>query len=86
MAINAVITQPKLIVANTSQLTTTQSNAPVSLKNNGASISQQYLHTLLDVDASHAADGDTIIYNANTGKYDLATVAIGGASLDGGSF
>jgi lipopolysaccharide export system protein LptA len=86
MAINAVITQPRLIIANTSQITSTQSNAPISLKNNVASVSQNYLHNLLDVDASNPVDGDTLIYNANTGKYDVAPISIGSAVLDGGSF
>jgi len=61
-------------------------NTPVTLKNNGASVNQNYLSHLLDVDASHPVDGDTIVYNANTGKYDVAAPTIGNAILDGGTF
>jgi len=86
MAINAVIQRPNLIIANTVQLTTTQSNPPIDLKNNNAGISQNYLSHLLDVSVPNPTDGEVLTYNANTGKYDLAPVAVGNAILDGGSF
>ena len=89
MAINAVITQPRVINANTSQLVSSQANPPIALKNNVSSLNQNYLHNLLDVDqvtSAHPADGDTLVYNANTGKYDVAPISIQNASLDGGSF
>ena len=61
---------------------------PVSLKNNPASVSQNYLSHLLDVSINVPQDGQVLTYNANTGKYDLApvTATINGATVDGGSF
>jgi hypothetical protein len=61
---------------------------PVNLKNNPASVSQNYLSHLLDVSITVPQDGQVITYNANTGKYDLATFTanVSGTTLDGGSF
>ena len=86
MAINAVIKRPNLIIANTVPLTKTQSNPAIELKNNSSGVSQNYLSHLLDVNVDHPTDGQVLTYNAETGKYDLETVQIGDASLDGGSF
>ena len=86
MAINAVIRRPSVIIANTAAITTTQSNPPIDLKNNPNSISQNYLSHLLDVVADHPADGDTLVYNANTGKYDVAPITINKVDIDGGTF
>jgi hypothetical protein len=63
-------------------------NNPVSLKNNQASVNQNYLSHLLDVSIPNPVDGQVLTYNANTGKYDLApvTATINGATVDGGSF
>jgi len=84
--INATIRRPNLIVANTVPLTTTQSNPPLSLKNNGASLNQNYIHNLLDVVEDHPSDGATLVYNANTHKYEVKNITISVTSLDGGSF
>lgn len=86
MAIQAVIKRPNLIVANTTALTTTQSNPPISLKNNLAGINQNYLHNLLDVVEDHPEDGATLVYNANTDKYEVKTITVSATSLDGGTF
>jgi hypothetical protein len=86
MAITAVIKRPNLIIANTTPLTTTQSNPAIELKNNSSGVSQNYLSHLLDVTVDHPTDGQVLTYNANTGKYDLSTINIGEASLDGGNF
>jgi len=88
MAINATIKSPRLIVANTSALVSSQAQPPIDLKNNGSSVSQQYLASLLDVSINAPVDGQVLTYNANTGKYDLApvTATINGATVDGGSF
>jgi len=85
MAITAVIKKIPAIIANTVPLTTSQSNPPIELKNNLAGVSQNYFAKLSDVDATHVADGDTIIYNANTNKYVVQPLTISG-SIDGGSF
>ena len=84
MAINASIK----IIANSSSLVSSQSQPPIALKNNGASVSQQYLSHLLDVSITNPTDGQVLIYNANTGKYDLTTFTanVSGTTLDGGSF
>jgi hypothetical protein len=84
MAINAVIRRPNAIVANTSAITSTQSNPPIDLKNNPSSIAQNYLSHLLDVSIVNPVDGDVLTYNANTGKYDLAPVTA--TNVDGGTF
>lgn len=86
MTINAVIKRPNLIVANTTALTTTQSEPAISLKNNSASISQNFVHNLLDVVEANPADGDTLIYNANTHKYVVSQIQVSVLSIDGGSF
>ena len=80
MAINATI------IANTSALVSSQSVPPIVLKNNPSSVSQNYLSHLLDVVADHPVDGDTVIYNANTGKYDIAPPNFSSVTIDGGTF
>ena len=84
--INATIRRPNLIVANTVGLTTTQSNPAISLKNNPSSLNQNYIHNLLDVVEDHPVDGSTLVYNANTHKYEVKQITINVTSLDGGSF
>jgi len=86
MTITAVITKPNLIRANTAPLTTTQSNPPIDLKNNVASISQNYIHNLLDVVEDHPQTGYTLVYNETTNKYDVKELIVTVASLDGGNF
>jgi hypothetical protein len=84
--INAVIKRPNLIVANTVPLTTSQSNAPVTLKNNGSSINQNYIHSLLDVVEDHPQNGATLVYNSTTNKYEVKQVTAVVTGLDGGLF
>ena len=86
MAINVTINTPRIINANSSALVSSQSQPPIDLKNNVGGVNQNYLHNLLDVVATNPVDGDTLIYNANTGKYDVAPISIGSAILDGGGF
>ena len=86
MSVVAVIKRPNLILANAVPLMTTQSNPAVELKNNSSGVSQNYLSHLLDVNIDHPVDGQVLSYNANTGKYDLTSIQIGEASLDGGNF
>ena len=86
MAINATITRPRGIVANTSSLITTQSNSPIDLKNNGASLTQNYVHNLFDVVENDPQDGYTLVYNANTNKYEVKSINITVGSIDGGTF
>jgi len=86
MSIQAVVRRPNLIVANTTALTTTQSNPPLSLKNNVPGISQNYLHNLLDVVEDHPTDGATLVYNANTHKYEVKTLTVEATAVDGGTF
>jgi hypothetical protein len=61
-------------------------NNPVSLKNNVPGISQNYLHNLLDVVEDNPADGATLVYNANTHKYEVRTITVEANALDGGTF
>jgi hypothetical protein len=85
MTITAVIKRPNQIIANTTGLTTTQSNPPLTLS--GGPISQVYVHNLLDVVESNPADQSTLVYNANTHKYEVKVLNVSsGIALDGGSF
>ena len=86
MAITAVVKRPNLIVANTVALTTTQSNSPITLKNNISDVNQNYIHSLLDVVEDHPVDGSTLIYNSSTHKYEVKPIVIQVTGLDGGSF
>jgi hypothetical protein len=81
MSITAVIKKPTLIRANTTSLTTTQSNPELTLRT--TPVSQQYLHSLLDVVESNPASGDTLVYNSTTHKYEVKPVL---ANIDGGTF
>jgi hypothetical protein len=83
MSITAIIKKTTSIVANTTAITRTQSQPAIELKNNVPSISQNYLHNLLDVKADDPADGYTLVYNANTRTYDVTSFA---KDIDGGSF
>ena len=80
MGITAVIR----IIANTSAITSTQSNPPIELKNNPSNLQQNYLSHLLDVSIDNPVDREVLTYNANTGKYDLTPVTV--SSIDGGTF
>jgi hypothetical protein len=62
------------------------SGSPVSLKNNLASVSQNYIHNLLDVVEINPVDGATLVYNATTDKYEVKQITVSATSLDGGSF
>jgi hypothetical protein len=86
MAITAVVKRPNLIVANSVGLTTTQSNSPISLKNNVTGAGQNYIHNILDVIEGQPQDGYTLVYNATLDKYEVKAAVISAASLDGGTF
>lgn len=86
MTITAVIKRPNAIVANTVGLTTTQSNPAIELKNNYPAVNQNYLHNLLDVSENHPQDGDSLVYNSTTQKYEVKPVVISSADIDGGTF
>jgi hypothetical protein len=86
MTINAVIKRPSRIIANTIPLVETQSNPPIVLKNNIPGISQNYLHNLLDVVERNPQEGDTLVYNATTDKYEVKTPEFVNVDLDGGTF
>ena len=86
MSIIAVVKRPNIIVANSAPVTTTQSMPAVSLKNNLAALSQAYLHNLVDVVENNPVDGSTLVYNANTDKYEVKLMDLTNASLDGGGF
>lgn len=61
-------------------------NPPVVLKNNIPGINQNYLHNLLDVVERNPQEGDTLVYNATTDKYEVKPVNISVADIDGGTF
>lgn len=84
MAINATISRPKGIVANTTSLIKSQTNPPIDLKNNGASLTQNYVHNLFDVVEDTPQDGYTLVYNANNHKYEVKSIQI--TKIDGGLF
>ena len=84
--IKATIKSAAHIIANTVPLTKTQSNPPIELKNNVPAVSQSYLHSLLDVTEGQPQDDYTLIYNANTKKYEVRSLPVGEVALDGGNF
>ena len=86
MTITAVIKRPNLIIANTVPLTTTQSNPPIDLKNNITGVGQNYVHNLLDVVENRPQDGDTLVYNSITHKYEVKPVSVNVVDIDGGTF
>jgi len=86
MPIIATIKRPNVIIANTVGLTTTDSNPPIDLKNNITGIAQSYVHNLLDVVENSPVDGSTLVFNANTHKYEVKQITIFVEALDGGSF
>lgn len=86
MTITAVVKRPNIIVANTAPITSTQSMPAISLKNNVTGVAQAYIHNLLDVVEVNPQDGDTLVYNATTDKYEVKPIEIVNASLDGGAF
>lgn len=88
MSITAVVKRPNLIVANSAPITTTQSMPAVTLKNNVPGLSQVYLHNILDVvEGANPQNGATLIYNAQTDKYEVKLLeSEPNLQLDGGSF
>ena len=85
MAINAVIRSPVRINANTSQLVSSQSQPPITLKNS-ISAGAAYLSQLQDVSVQNPVGGEVLTYNAQTGLYDLEPVSITNNTIDGGTF
>jgi len=61
-------------------------NPPVVLKNNIPGINQNYLHNLLDVVERNPQEGDTLVYNATTDKYEVKPPEFVNVDLDGGTF
>lgn len=86
MGITAVIKKHNRIVANTVSLTQTQSNPTIELRSNLPGISQNYLHTLLDVVEQNPRDGYTLIFNETLNKYEVKPLELNNADIDGGSF
>jgi hypothetical protein len=56
-------------------------NNPVSLRS-----SLNYIHSLLDVVETNPQDGDTLVYNSTTNKYEVKPVSVNAVNLDGGTF
>ena len=84
MTISATIQRPTIIKANTYALTSTQSNPDLVLKS--VPVSQNYVHSLLDVVESNPANGSTLVYNAATNKYDVKILPVVVTNIDGGTF
>jgi hypothetical protein len=80
-SIDAVVKTTSKIIANTTTITSSLQGAPAQLKNNV--VSQNYIHTLLDVVEIEPTTGSTLVYNAVTHKYEVKPYSGG---LDGGDF
>lgn len=78
-SIDAVVKITNKIIANTTTITSSLQGAPAELKNNV--VSQNYIHTLLDVVEVEPTTGSTLVYNAITHKYEVKPYSGG---LDGG--
>lgn len=82
MSITATVRTPSTsVVGVVKNPLTGPTNNPVSLKS-----SLNYVHSLLDVLESNPQDGDTLIYNAVTKKYEVKPLSLQNADLDGGGF
>ena len=82
MSITATVRTPSTsVVGVVKNPLTGPTNNPVSLKS-----SLNYVHSLLDVLESNPQDGDTLIYNAVTKKYEVKSLSLQNADLDGGGF
>ena len=82
MSITATVRTPSTsVVGVVKNPLTGPTNNPVSLKS-----SLNYVHSLLDVSESNPQDGDTLIYNAVTKKYEVKPLSLQNADLDGGGF
>ena len=78
-SIEAVVKTTSKIIANTSTVATGLQGAPVELKNNV--VGQNYIHSLLDVVEISPETGSTLMYNAQTRKYEVRPFS---GNLDGG--
>jgi hypothetical protein len=78
-SIEAVVKTTSKIIANTSTVVTGLQGAPVELRNNV--VGQNYIHSLLDVIEVAPQDGSTLMYNAQTRKYEVRPFS---GNLDGG--
>jgi len=75
------------IRANTAALTATAAGASqqaTSLKT--TPVVQDYIHNLMDVVETDLVAGATLVYNANTHKYEIKPIEISNQILDGGTF
>ena len=67
-------------------ITATMRNSTITLKNNVPSVSQNYVHKLLDVVEVNPANGYTLLYNETLKKYVVGPVVAPDLNLDGGTF
>lgn len=86
MSIIATLVSPTVIKTSTTALTSTQSAPAIELKNS-ASVSQSYVHSLLDVVEDNPTDGSTLVYDAFSNKYIVKPIVVQLAGgVDGGNF
>jgi hypothetical protein len=80
-------TSAPTIRANTAALAATASGVAqraTSLKT--TPVVQDYIHNLMDVVETDLVSGATLVYNANTNKYEIKPIEISNQILDGGTF
>jgi hypothetical protein len=82
MSITATVKTPSTsVVGIVKNPLTGPTNNPVTLKS-----SLNYIHSLLDVSEFNPQDGDTLVYNVVTKKYDVKPISLQNTNLDGGNF
>jgi hypothetical protein len=82
MSITATVKTPSTsVVGIIKNPLTGPTNNPVTIKS-----SLNYIHSLLDVSEFNPQDGDTLVYNVLTKKYDVKPMPLQNTNLDGGNF
>lgn len=84
MSITATVKNPSSVIGVVKNPFNGPTNNPVTLRNSLGTLN--YIHSLLDVVETNPQEGDTLIYNSTTNKYEVKPISISSAGLDGGTF
>lgn len=87
VTVNTGITTANVIIKNVSGgLQQTTKVNPVSLVSVGTGSTFSRFDQLVDVVEGAPANGDVVVYNASTDKYEVKTLSNTSIQLDGGTF
>ena len=87
-AINVIVAKKRTVQVGTGTANLISPSSAVTLRNVPTIPGLSKLAQLLDVDATTVADGDTLVYHANTAKYTVEPLDLDYTvgALDGGTF